>query len=199
MRKKDFTLFVLLFLLIVPLYIYADRPIARYFDTHRDLKPFFEAVTTLGLSQFYLLPSALLYLVYRRRKPEIAHAASFVFLSVAVSGILANIVKVIAARYRPKLFLHDGLYGFDWFAIGHNVASFPSGHSATAFGAFVAFGYLFPKWRYLFYLLAVLIASSRIVLDAHYLSDVIAGAFLGAMTAVVLHRYLFDRKVSHVA
>lgn len=66
--------------------------------------------------------------------------------------------------------------------IGYKMSSgnsFPSGHTLIAFAAaFVLINYN-KKYGIWAYPLAVLIAFSRIVLGAHYLSDVIAGAGLG--------------------
>jgi undecaprenyl-diphosphatase len=57
--------------------------------------------------------------------------------------------------------------------------SFPSGHSITAFGIAVAIGLFYPYLQVCLLVVALLIASSRIILGMHFLSDVLAGSAIG--------------------
>ncbi len=57
--------------------------------------------------------------------------------------------------------------------------SFPSGHAATAFCAAAILSVFDKKKKYLYYLIAFLIALSRIYLNCHYLGDVLAGGLIG--------------------
>jgi undecaprenyl-diphosphatase len=59
-------------------------------------------------------------------------------------------------------------------------ASFPSGHSATAFAAATAIAILSPRMRPFALALAAAIALSRVYLRVHFPADVVAGALLGA-------------------
>jgi undecaprenyl-diphosphatase len=58
--------------------------------------------------------------------------------------------------------------------------SFPSGHTMTGFAAATALSLFYPSLAIGLYLCAVSIAISRILLGMHYLSDVVAGALIGA-------------------
>ena len=62
----------------------------------------------------------------------------------------------------------------------------PSGHASAAFAAAVAVGLVHPRLRWPLVALASLIAISRVWLGVHYLSDVLAGAALGAAVALLL-------------
>ena len=62
--------------------------------------------------------------------------------------------------------------------------SFPSGHSAAAFGAAVAIGRMWPQGRVLWWTLAVLMGYSRIYVGHHYPLDVAGGAGLGILIAL---------------
>ncbi len=193
--KRVYLIILLPFIISIGvLYNYFDLEIATYFHNNRDIYPIFSQITKLGLSEYYLIPSIIIYLIYRKKRETISRYALLLFSSVAISGILAIIIKTTVARYRPRLYFGDGLYGFDWFHFGHLYASFPSGHSTTAFSAFVAFGYMAPKWRFMFYTIAFLIAFSRVVVGAHYPSDAVAGSILGAVTTVILYNKLFKVK-----
>lgn len=59
--------------------------------------------------------------------------------------------------------------------------SFPSGHSITAFAVAVSLGLFYPAVFPGLLFMAVSIAASRILLGMHFLTDVLAGAALGAI------------------
>ena len=59
--------------------------------------------------------------------------------------------------------------------------SFPSGHTITAFAVAVALGAFYPEMQPALFFCAASVAASRIVLGMHFLSDVVAGASIGAM------------------
>ena len=75
---------------------------------------------------------------------------------------------------------------FVWRA---SYAGMPSGHATTAFAVLVAFGTLWPRYRTVFLIYALLIAVSRVLVTAHYPSDVLAGALVGIGGAVLVRRY----------
>ena len=68
-------------------------------------------------------------------------------------------------------------------------AGTPSGHATTAFAVLVAFGTLWPRARTALLIYALLIAVSRVVVTAHYPSDVLAGALVGLAGALLVRRY----------
>ncbi len=177
-------------------YYYVDIEVVRYFHTLQgsSLEHFFSFVTEFGKAEYVLVPSGLLYLFYRKRVPKIALKGGFVFLSVAVSGILVDIIKAVAGRFRPEMYFKEGAYGFDFWHISHNMTSFPSGHSATALGTAVALALLYPRYRGLFILCGFLIMISRVIVVRHYPSDVFVGAFIGAVISWYLYQYYFKDK-----
>jgi membrane-associated phospholipid phosphatase len=110
------------------------------------------------------------------------------------SGLLADGIKLLIARRRPvvidfaadvpQTFLgwRPGLAAADLARIGDDGShSFPSGHAATAAGLAVALAVLYPRGRWLFLALAALAAFQRIEVQAHFASDVLAGAALGCL------------------
>ena len=129
----------------------------------------------------------------RVRAQWISLACAFVFLSVASSGVLVNGLKYLFGRARFNALMLQGEYGFYFFEGGYDYSSFPSGHANTALAASVALACLWPRGRRLFLLAGVLLASSRVVLTAHYLSDVVAGGALGWWTTRLWWRAFTQR------
>jgi undecaprenyl-diphosphatase len=64
-------------------------------------------------------------------------------------------------------------------------SSFPAGHAATAFAGATLLSYVAPKAATSFFVLAILIAYSRVYVGVHYPGDVIAGAIVGAAVGAV--------------
>ena len=172
-----------------------DRPLTLYFHQfdHGLWHRVWKAVTRAGQSEWYLVGGLLLFAVFRKRNRRISSTGLLLFSTVAVSGLTADLIKVILCRARPKLFLQQGVYGFDFFGwhLEHAWQSFPSGHSATALSVALSLSLLYPRFRPAFLAGAMLIAASRVVLCQHYLSDVVAGSALGAVTVALLYQRYF--------
>lgn len=126
----------------------------------------------------------------------LAQRAVYVVASLAVSGIMAQVLKQIVGRGRPKFLDEGGPFIFDSFSGRSSFSSFPSGHSTTAFALGVALSFFLPRWRIPLLLAASTIAFSRIAIGAHYPSDTIAGAFLGAVSAYVVARGFARRDIA---
>jgi membrane-associated phospholipid phosphatase len=180
-------------------YLFLDLPFAIYLHSIRDkwISAVFEAITTFGKSELYLIPSAVLFIIYRKRKKAIAQKALYLFVVVAVSGILVDIIKVIAGRFRPVLYFGKGMYGFDFFHFNSDYLSFPSGHSATSFSLIIALSLLFPRFRYPLFIFGMIVAASRMVITAHYLSDVLIGAQIGWVTSVIFYTICFKQHIKN--
>ncbi|MTH96245.1 phosphatase PAP2 family protein [Roseibium sp. RKSG952] len=122
--------------------------------------------------------------------------AGFVFYSVAGSGVLAILFKWSLGRARPKLYEQLGPVHFELFAFKSSFASFPSGHSTTVGALATALALLFPGYRWLIAVAAFWAAFSRIMVGAHYPSDVIAGILLGFTFTFFTARALARRRIS---
>ena len=93
---------------------------------------------------------------------------------------------MIVGRPRPKLLFSSGTYEFSWIGLSADHWSFPSGHAATAAALATALWCLWPQPMLFYVIGAALIAASRIVMGAHYLSDVVMGAFIGVLATRAL-------------
>ncbi|MDP3301759.1 MAG: phosphatase PAP2 family protein [Sulfuricurvum sp.] len=178
-------------------YLYVDRPVAVYFHSQKtSLTTFSSILTKLGEGTYYIVPSLILFLFFRKKNHYYAQISLFILASVSISGILVNILKIILGRFRPEIFFEKNLYGFDWFHVTPSMVSFPSGHSATALSAWLALAIVFPKYRIALLFIGIAIASTRIIITMHYCSDVIAGSALGiAVTMIYYHRFYLKNSV----
>lgn len=134
--------------------------------------------------------------VRRLQLTLVAERAIFFFAAIGASGILAQLVKHIVGRSRPRLLERYGPFHFEPFSWANVQASFPSGHTTTAFAAAVAFSLMFPRGRPAWFLFAVLIGASRVVVGAHYPSDVVGGAALGSGVAYGVAKIFARRGVA---
>jgi len=110
----------------------------------------------------------------------------FVAMSVMGTWFLAHVLKMLFGRMRPLMMVKYGQYGFTWFRTGYDYNSFPSGHAAIAFGLWLALAALRPKYRLPFVCAAVLLAATRVLTTAHFVSDVVFSALLATATIETL-------------
>jgi membrane-associated phospholipid phosphatase len=185
---------------------YVDEPLARWTATlDPTLRTACARLTVLGDSKWYLMPlgvaTPLLYLASRAARDDdaatrwrhVMWAAAFLFLAIALSGLTADLLKILFGRPRPPLFLSEQYPGWQPFSLKAKFHSFPSGHANTVFALAAALGCLLPSARWPLFGFAIAIAATRIVIDAHYLADTIAGAALAFVTTALL-RELFARR-----
>ncbi|HEX4114188.1 MAG TPA: phosphatase PAP2 family protein [Stellaceae bacterium] len=176
-------------------FAFYDRPVAIW---AHGLSPrihhLFAFITQFGESYGWLILSVVAFFVFyfivRRR--HYAWQVAFVFVNVAASGIVVDIVKVIFARARPTLLFSDGVYGFTWFATRSDHWSFPSGHAATVSSLALSLTTMWPRGWPIWWLAAALILASRIVINAHYPSDLLGGFYV-ALLVWWTARGVFDR------
>ncbi len=194
---KDLLLFSLLVgAAVAAAYFNIDLPLAQAVkELPFQMVEFFQYVTVLGEATWSLIAAALLGLAARFlwRRDDWMRRSLFIFAAVASSGIVTDLIKWLAGRWRPKAYFTDQFYGFDLFGWGYEQTSFPSGHATTIWACGAALAILFPRWRLLWYVLAILVSMSRVIVGAHYLSDVLAGAYVAVMTVLVLVRLRYFR------
>lgn len=111
--------------------------------------------------------------------------------TVAAAGVLDQVLKNVSCRARPSAPGAGTFFAsFPCFPAPYAYASFPSGHATTAFAAAVVLALWYPRGAGVFVGSAVLVGLSRVMLGAHFPSDVLAGALLGSGVALVVHAYV---------
>lgn len=146
-------------------------------DLRRILKP---------LSDYGVFPGYLMFallLVYACAKPnrQIRHLVLlYVQVQLLVSFAAVRVLKIVIGRGRPP----NG-DEFHFFSLRGRYNSFPSGHATDAMvsGVFLFCLLKGSVFRFVPLVYALLVAGSRVVIGAHYVTDVVAGATLGAWAA----------------
>lgn len=167
----------------------------------------FKHITDFGKSGWFLYPLGMFVLVAAAcSSPSLGRMANYVlislvvragflFLAIGVPGLIVTIGKRLIGRVRPS---EAGPFAYEPLSWKAAYASLPSGHATTAFAAAVAVGALWPKARPLIWSYAVLIGASRIMVHAHYASDILAGAAAGALGAIVVRNWFALRRLGFV-
>ncbi len=149
---------------------------------------FFKWFTHVGDGTTVLILTALFLLFVSKEK------ALVLGISYAVTSIPVQIVKLyaFAENYRPKSYFWKDYYRLH-FTEGVEILvsnSFPSGHSAAAFSMFLVLSYWMKNKlaSFFFFIMAFLVAYSRMYLALHFFADVYAGAlFAVAATTFVIY------------
>jgi membrane-associated phospholipid phosphatase len=197
---------VLFVALEVTLFLFVDRPLSEHLRAvdvdYPDVVNFFRLITDFGKSKWYLWPSAIgvilcaglmrmkfISMKGRVDLARIGNALMFIFTGVALSGIITDIIKPLLCRARPVLLQREQIYGFHPFTHGSMWESMPSGHATTVFALMTVLTILMPRGRWLWLFLTVLLGFSRFLVNAHYLSDIFAGAAVGVLTVLALRPF----------
>lgn len=155
-------------------------------------------VTQLGLGETWMVPSGLATIVALAIawSPRFAHARErwiawaivpgYLFAIVAITGLAADLLKILIGRPRPALLFRDGETAWAGLSFHADHWSLPSGHTTTVAAVATALVYLWPRHVLAYALVALLVAASRVELGEHYLSDAVAGAWLGISLTVYL-------------
>jgi membrane-associated phospholipid phosphatase len=83
-------------------------------------------------------------------------------------------------------FIADHAYGFNFFHAGPAYQAFPSGHMTAICAALAVLWAWYPCWRALWVLMGLGVGTALVGGNFHFLSDVIAGAFVGVSTGWIV-------------
>jgi undecaprenyl-diphosphatase len=165
----------------------------------------FATLTRLGESDWILIPSLVLWLlsalfaaiipkpVPKRALWQMAGIWAFFFIGVGFPGLVTTLIKRVVGRARPEHLDAVGSLQFQWNWTDWSYQSFPSGHTTTAFALCFVVGFLSPRWFPWMLILAVFIGLSRIVVGAHYPTDLVAGAIIGTLGAYLVRNVFASR------
>jgi membrane-associated phospholipid phosphatase len=178
-------------------YEWLDRPIALFF--HKTVaRP--EMFAKLTWAPDPMVPLAVIVFVALglmnlsgRVLSRLQNCALLVSLSVIVAELTKAQLKLMFGRTWPDTFrdnnpsfLRDDVYGFNFFHGGPAYASFPSGHTAVTCAVMSVLWVYYPAWRPLYAAAILAVAVGLIGANYHFVSDVIAGGFVGVSSGWIL-------------
>lgn len=180
-----------------------DMPLARYLAIH---EPHGELVKLVHLVEVFSHGMGVLLIVLAAVALDGRgwRIAPRLLLSAYSAGLAANVCKLIVARTRPyaadlagdawQTFQHAANASSIWS--DHQFQSFPSAHTATAAGLAMGLSTLYPRASWFFALLVVLAGTQRVLSDAHFVSDVLAGAAVGVAAAQLWRSLAIERMLA---
>lgn len=192
-----------IFLLAAGLASFAvDRRAAHFFHARisRKLDRRIWRTTDWAKGAYWLALSAIVFVVARSAIAfwgstpllEFWADTSLAYLvSLAVGSVVLHTIKIVLGRRRPRDELELNLYGFRplHFDLQHD--SFPSGHALTIFCVAVIASAAVPALTLVWFAIALYLAMTRALLNAHFLSDVFVGAAVGLIAARETVFYFF--------
>lgn len=205
MKLKLFWGFIGSFSSATMCYFYFDQAIAFKFqeDGLQSFKYLNKLLTDAGLGGPYFVIAITCYVFFRwfavslnyfkDKKDYIDYYRNWsvhFFYSLLFSGFLIHLVKNLVGRQRPHLSPDFQPAIFNPLSFHWDYYSFPSGHSQVVFTAATMFSLAWPKFKYLFYLVATFLAFSRVVTHAHFMSDIIMGAYIGVFGSLVASNWV---------
>lgn len=166
--------------------------------------PFFDflmpLITNLGSLVSWSLICGLIFIFGGEKGKKVAILS---LTALFLSSVAVIVLKYVVAEPRPFLTLQN----IDLLAI-ENDYSFPSGHVALSFATTTVLGLKYSfmakgkKYKLIYPLLAsaAIIGFSRIYIGVHYPLDVIFGAIIGAICALIVLKFethIFQNKISN--
>jgi membrane-associated phospholipid phosphatase len=127
--------------------------------------------------------AVMLYIFGRYVNQRLCEVGRSLFIGFISSGITAQILKHLAGRARPRL---TDNFVFIGPSIKSGYDSFPSGHTTVIFCLAYIISRYFPRYKVIFYSLAIIAGLDRVEVVSHFPSDVLSGAIIGLFIGKIL-------------
>ena len=179
-----------------------DDPVSKLVQAsnhgHWKHKPVAELLSRYGDWPELMVLGGIGFLVtWRLRNVRWQRMILAAMIASTLAGMTINLSRLTTGRTRPRAVAAQGWYGpkngEKWLIGEADFNSFPSGHTATAFGFAGVFLFAAPEWGLLAIVVASAVAISRILLGAHHPSDVITAATVALGIAWLVCEFLGRR------
>ena len=172
-----------------------DRPIALWiFDVFGGRR-----IPTHLADRILQIPlvTAIVFVIYGiiaitgRRFSKLEATIAMCAISTLATTVIKDQLKFAFGRTWPDTWgpgivslVRDNVYGFHFFQSGKSFESFPSGHAAVAAAVLSVVWMLFPSLRRICAISMVAVDIGLVALNLHFVSDVVAGSFIGISTGL---------------
>lgn len=184
-------------------YVWLDRPIALLAHEELSRFKFFEYLTHIPewFTPLAIVAFAALGLrgLSGRALSRWQTVALLTGVSFVVAEMIKNQLKYAFGRTWQETwinnnpsFIRDGAFGFNPFHGGAGFSAFPSGHTTAVCAVASVLWICYPRYRVLYAAVVIAVGVGLVGANFHFLSDIIAGAFLG-ISAGWLAVALWDR------
>jgi len=166
---------------------YVDRPVAIWAAAHFGFpRPALVGYPWLTMASMFVV------LVIAGRSAE-GRGLSRLSQALLLSGFALAwgvcttelLLKPLFGRLQPWEWFARGTYAFQWLSDG-NMGSFPSGHSVQMAAIGTVFWNFYPRWRWVYTSVILVVSTALVAGNWHYMSDVIAGLFVGVTAGLVV-------------
>lgn len=169
-----------------------DMPMIRFMRSVHE--PWIEAggdlLGRLGSGAALVAFSVVLLVAGRiRMKPALFHAGLQGLVAHGLAALATQLIKHTIGRPRPRV-THEGEFQFEP-SLASGFDSFPSGHASASFAVATVLARHFPRLGWVSYLVAALIACSRVWRGSHFPTDILMGTMVGVLSgALVAYSYM---------
>jgi membrane-associated phospholipid phosphatase len=194
--KKIIISFVLVVLLLICSYYLLDARIAlcisKVWRSHARLSIFSANIPDFLFLIVCLITgiawTAYFYLAHKGIYNTHTQFFQLVALTIPLAFVLKSILKYAVGRINTRFWLrHPSFKEFHWFHGVGNYSGFPSGHMAVFMALVIALWRFYPRYRSVYVGFLSVLALALIVTDYHFISDVLAGVYLGFIVNYFTH------------
>lgn len=185
--------FLLTVVAAVASYQFLDRPIS--FFAHNTLASIRVFSDLTHIPEIMAVVASLTFVVvglYALLRWPLVKLPSVLLLcgiSIGVASLIKDQLKFVFGRTWPETWLNnnpslirDGVSGFNFFHGGAAYSAFPSGHTAVTCAMAAVLWMSYPRYRPVWAAMVAAVVAGLIGANYHFVSDVIAGAFVGWST-----------------
>ena len=166
-----------------------DRQVALQLARHASsyLEDSARLLTIAADERILAVAAGIVWLASRSIDSRHRAQANYLALNVAIAAVLPHLLKHAFTQLRPdRRLVHGRRHGIP--ISGKAYDAFPSGHAVHVGAIASALSRYYPGQRALIWSVGAGLVATRVILLAHWVSDVVAGLALGSAVEALLWR-----------